>query len=142
MRVRTAFVLGGLALSAGTATPLVPVLAASAAFSGVLLTEFRMAECLSPTTRGIRPATAQPGAARRVAATSVPGAAGHRSAVGSEELNKTLLLARAQVVRAYLAEQGMARRRLAASGVGKSDHKNPQDPLAAENRRVEIVSVG
>lgn len=64
MRVRTAFVLGGLALSAGTATPLVPVLAASAAFSGVLLTEFRMAECLSPTTRGIRPATAQPGAVR------------------------------------------------------------------------------
>jgi hypothetical protein len=64
MRVRTAFVLGGLAVSAGTATLLVPVLTASAACSGVLLTELRMAECLSPTTRAIRRATAQPGVAR------------------------------------------------------------------------------
>jgi flagellar motor protein MotB len=52
------------------------------------------------------------------------------------------LLARTQVVSAYLLEQGVAGRRLAASGVGKSDHNNPQDPLAAENRRVEIVSAG
>lgn len=67
---------------------------------------------------------------------------GHTDAAGSDELNQTLSLARAQAVSAYLAEQGVAGRRLVASGVGKSEHKNAQDPLSAENRRVEIVPAG
>ncbi len=67
---------------------------------------------------------------------------GHTDAAGSDELNNTLSVARAQAVSAYLAEQGVAGRRLEASGVGKSEQKNPQDPLAAENRRVEIVPAG
>lgn len=198
MQIRTAFIFCGVALAAAAVTPFAPALAASAACSGAALTELRMSECLSPATRGIRPASpgaSQPGASQpvgqpgvAVSASSSPvssaqpgldleirfpfGSAelsgdakallqklahvlnvgelasrsikvvGHTDAAGSDELNRTLSMARAQAVSAYLAEQGVAGRRLAASGVGKSDQKNPQDPLAAENRRVEIVPVG
>jgi outer membrane protein OmpA-like peptidoglycan-associated protein len=67
---------------------------------------------------------------------------GHTDAAGSDELNAVLSVARAEAVSTYLAEQGVPGRRLVASGVGKRDHKNPQDPLAAENRRVEILPAG
>lgn len=203
MRIRTALILGGVALSAAAVTPVAPALAASAACSGTSMTELRMTECLAPATRGIRPASpavsqpaaalpgasqlgAQPGgaisASPPVVAQGQPGldleikfpfgsaeltsdakallqklahvlsagelasrsvkVVGHTDAAGSEELNKTLSVARAQAVSAYLAEQGVAGHRLTASGVGKNDYKNPQDPLAAENRRVEIVPFG
>lgn len=195
MRIRTAFILGGAALSAVTVIPFASALAASAACSGASLTELRMTECLSPATRGIRPASpaaSQPGASQpgggqqggalSPAAQAQPGLdleitfsfgsaeltgdakgvlqklahvlsvgdlasrsiklVGHTDAAGSDEMNKTLSMMRAQAVSAYLAEQGVAGRRLIASGVGSSVSKNPQNPLAAENRRVEIVPAG
>lgn len=177
-----------------------PANAASAACSGTALTELRMAECLSPATRGIRPADTAvsqpaPSTAAAPASASAPSAAGppaaspsqpgldleiqfpfgsaelsadtkallqklahvlgtgdlasrtikvvgHTDAAGSDELNKVLSANRAQAVSAYLAEQGISGRRLQASGVGKTDHKNARDPMAAENRRVEIVPAG
>jgi outer membrane protein OmpA-like peptidoglycan-associated protein len=188
--------LFGAALLAGLASlPVSNAFAASAACSGTALTELRMSECLSPATRGIRPATqsaprASPGTATpppaaqpaRIPAQSSPGVdleikfpfgsaelspdakallqklarvlasgdlasrsikvIGHTDAAGGEELNQSLSTARAQAVSAYLAEQGVSGQRLIPSGVGKSDHKNPKDPLAAENRRVEIVPAG
>lgn len=192
MRTGFTFLLCG---ALGAIVPLAasPSHAASAACSGNALTELRMLECLSPTTRGIRPAT--PASSQPASATNpVPSEAavrpaqgkpgldleikfpfgsaelsadaktllqklarvlaggelasrtikvvGHTDAAGSDELNQALSVARAQAVSAYLAEQGVPAQRLQALGVGKSDHKNPRDPMAAENRRVEIVPAG
>lgn len=182
MRTGSTFLLCG-ALAAASMLAAAPADAASAACSGTALTELRMSECLSPTTRGIRPATpaasspaatgpsataqAQPGVdleikfpfgsaelspvskallqklARVLGTGDLASRAikvvGHTDAAGSDELNQTLSVARAQAVSAYLAEQGVPGQRLQASGVGKSEHKNPRDPMAAENRRVEII---
>jgi outer membrane protein OmpA-like peptidoglycan-associated protein len=66
---------------------------------------------------------------------------GHTDAAGGEELNLTLSAERARAVSAFLAQQGVASGRLQASGVGKASLKNAKEPLASENRRVEIVPV-
>jgi outer membrane protein OmpA-like peptidoglycan-associated protein len=193
MRTGSTFLLCG-ALGAAVLLAASPSDAASAACSGTALTELRMLECLTPTTRGIRPATpaaSQPAApansapaepVARPAAQGKPGldleikfpfgsaelstdakallqklarvlssgelasrsikVVGHTDAAGSDELNQALSVARAQAVSAYLADQGVPGQRLQALGVGKSDQKNPRDPMAAENRRVEIVPAG
>eukprot|EP01037_Dinobryon_pediforme_P012411 gene12411-12497_t len=200
MRYGLTKLFGAVALAGFAGLPVADASAASAACSGTALTELRMSECLSPATRGIRPATqatpssapgstAQPaasqpasGQAARVPAQASPGldleikfpfgsaelgadskallqklahvlgsgelanrtikVIGHTDAAGSDELNQALSIARAQAVSAYLAEQGVSGGRLQPTGVGKSDHKNPKDPMAAENRRVEIVPAG
>ncbi len=67
---------------------------------------------------------------------------GHTDAAGSDELNQALSEQRAHAVAAFLAQQGVDSGRLQASGVGKRDLKNAQDPLAAVNRRVEVVPAG
>jgi flagellar motor protein MotB len=49
---------------------------------------------------------------------------------------------RADAVRRYLiANFGIAENRLVARGFGSQRLKNPQQPLADENRRVQIVNL-
>lgn len=67
---------------------------------------------------------------------------GHTDAKGSPTYNQKLSQARADEVRRYLiAAHGVEAVRLAASGKASSELANPGDPLAAENRRVRIVTL-
>lgn len=69
---------------------------------------------------------------------------GHTDSTGSYETNQTLSLARATVVRDYLASQGIAAAHIEVEGLG------PDQPVAdnataegrARNRRVEIILTG
>ncbi|WP_395698973.1 OmpA family protein [Aquabacterium sp.] len=63
---------------------------------------------------------------------------GHTDAKGPMELNMKLSRARADTVVAYLMQQGIPAERLTAEGKGPSELLNPQQPEAAENRRVEV----
>lgn len=63
---------------------------------------------------------------------------GHTDAKGTMELNMKLSRARADSVVAYLMQQGIPAERLTAEGKGPSELLNPQQPEAAENRRVEV----
>jgi outer membrane protein OmpA-like peptidoglycan-associated protein len=66
---------------------------------------------------------------------------GHADPRGGDELNLRLSQARAQSVVAYLVEQmGIARARLNAVGKGSAELLNTEQPTAAENRRVTIVT--
>ena len=47
---------------------------------------------------------------------------------------------RAAAVVQYLAQQGVQTDRLQAQGKGFSELLKPEDPLAADNRRVRIVA--
>ncbi|WP_275672643.1 OmpA family protein [Thermomonas flagellata] len=67
---------------------------------------------------------------------------GHTDASGSAAYNKALSERRANAVRQYLIENGVEASRLRAVGKGKSELLNPDDPLGAENRRVEIQATG
>ncbi len=65
---------------------------------------------------------------------------GHTDARGSEQYNQQLSERRAAAVKEYLVRTaGIDEARLIAIGLGKS--KPLADPLAAENRRVEIVNL-
>jgi outer membrane protein OmpA-like peptidoglycan-associated protein len=66
---------------------------------------------------------------------------GHTDAAGSAALNRRLSLERAAAVRAFLAALGVDGQRLAVVGKGSSELLNTQDPLAAENRRVRVVTL-
>ncbi len=67
---------------------------------------------------------------------------GHTDAAGSAEYNLALSHRRAQSVRRYLIETyKIAPDTLLVAGFGKERLKVP-DPLAAENRRVEVVNAG
>lgn len=63
---------------------------------------------------------------------------GHTDARGTMELNMKLSRARADSVVAYLMQQGIPAERLTAEGKGPNELLNPQQPDAAENRRVEV----
>jgi outer membrane protein OmpA-like peptidoglycan-associated protein len=68
--------------------------------------------------------------------------AGHTDAKGRAAYNLRLSEARAQSVRRFLiANFGIAETRLVAKGFGRKHLKNPRQPLAAENRRVQIVNL-
>lgn len=67
---------------------------------------------------------------------------GHTDAKGSDAYNKALSDRRAAAVRRYLVDHGVASSRLRAVGKGESQLLNPDDPEAAENRRVEILATG
>lgn len=63
---------------------------------------------------------------------------GHADKRGSDELNDRLSLERAQAVKKYLVDNGADPAMLLAVGLGSRALKVGTDPLAAENRRVEI----
>jgi outer membrane protein OmpA-like peptidoglycan-associated protein len=68
--------------------------------------------------------------------------AGHTDAKGGQHFNLDLSRRRAESVRRFLVAQfGIAGNRLVARGFGLTHLKNRAEPLAAENRRVQIVNL-
>jgi outer membrane protein OmpA-like peptidoglycan-associated protein len=63
---------------------------------------------------------------------------GHADASGTPEFNKELSLKRAEAVKEYLVSKGADAQMLETVGRGSEAPKVASDPLAAENRRVEI----
>jgi len=104
---------------------------------------------LSLTAAGFQPGSAllPEGMARQLAAVSdslreqraVVRVEVHSDASGSFEHSHALSQRRADAIRAYLIDRGVDPYRVHAVGMGASRPKRPNDPLAAENRRVEIV---
>jgi len=69
--------------------------------------------------------------------------AGHTDAKGSDSYNLALSQRRAESVKAFLVETyGVDGARLAVIGFGEEQLKDPDDPFADENRRVQIVNTG
>jgi outer membrane protein OmpA-like peptidoglycan-associated protein len=67
--------------------------------------------------------------------------AGHTDAAGSDTYNQSLSERRAEAVKIYLAQHfKLSPDQLLAIGFGRSQLKNAADPLAAENRRVQIAN--
>jgi len=68
--------------------------------------------------------------------------AGHTDGKGDKAYNQGLSERRAEAVRGFLVEKfGLAADRLVAIGYGFERLKNKDDPLAAENRRVQVVNL-
>lgn len=68
--------------------------------------------------------------------------AGHTDAKGSSAYNLGLSDARAKSVQSFLIEQfHMDPKQLVATGFGEEQLKNQDDPLAGENRRVQVVNM-
>ena len=69
--------------------------------------------------------------------------AGHTDAKGSDAYNLALSQRRAASVKAFLIKTyHVDGERLSAIGFGEEQLKNKDDPLADENRRVQIVNTG
>jgi outer membrane protein OmpA-like peptidoglycan-associated protein len=69
--------------------------------------------------------------------------AGHTDAKGGDAYNLKLSQRRADAIRRYLATQfRIEEQRLLAIGYGKEQLKNTANPLADENRRVQVVNFG
>jgi outer membrane protein OmpA-like peptidoglycan-associated protein len=67
--------------------------------------------------------------------------AGHTDAKGGDTFNQDLSERRAEAVKRYLVERyKLPAASLVSVGYGKTKLKNPDNPLAAENRRVQIVN--
>jgi outer membrane protein OmpA-like peptidoglycan-associated protein len=67
---------------------------------------------------------------------------GHTDAKGGQEYNQQLSERRAQSVRAFLAQNfSIPDDSLVATGYGKERLKNPANPFAAENRRVQVTNL-
>lgn len=67
---------------------------------------------------------------------------GHTDAKGSDEYNQGLSERRAETVKRFLIQKyHIPAANLVSAGYGKKGPKNPNDPFAAENRRVEIVNM-
>lgn len=65
---------------------------------------------------------------------------GHTSAEGDAAFNQKLSEARAQAAVDFLVEhEGIDASRLEAVGKGSSELKNPENPMAPENRRTEFI---
>jgi outer membrane protein OmpA-like peptidoglycan-associated protein len=68
---------------------------------------------------------------------------GHTDGAGSDGYNLALSERRAEAVKFYLAQHfNLPSDQMFAVGFGRSQLKNGTDPLAAENRRVQIVNAG
>lgn len=68
--------------------------------------------------------------------------AGHTDAAGNDGYNQSLSERRAAAVKAFLAAQfDLPADHLVAMGFGRTQLKNAADPLAPENRRVQIVNI-
>lgn len=65
---------------------------------------------------------------------------GHTDASGSPAQNQRLSQERAEEVRLYLVALGVHPSRLRAVGRGSSDLADPLNPMAANNRRVRVVT--
>jgi len=63
---------------------------------------------------------------------------GHADASGTPEANQQLSVKRAEAVKEYLVHKGADPSMLLIAGQGSKDPANPANPLAPENRRVEI----
>jgi outer membrane protein OmpA-like peptidoglycan-associated protein len=69
--------------------------------------------------------------------------AGHTDAVGTAEYNRSLSERRSAAVKDYLVQHfNISAMRLESVGWGFHKLRNPNDPQAAENRRVEIANLG
>lgn len=66
---------------------------------------------------------------------------GHTDARGKADYNLRLSRLRAEAVKARLEKLGVAGMRLVSEGRGNTEPANAADPLAAENRRVRIVTL-
>lgn len=67
---------------------------------------------------------------------------GHTDAVGGDEYNRRLSQRRAAAVKHYMVvRHGIPAQRLEVMGMGKSQPLIPQNPYAAENRRVQFRAV-
>lgn len=66
---------------------------------------------------------------------------GHTDAKGAADYNRRLSQLRADAVRDVLGQQGVDAGRLVTSGKGSSELARPDQPFAAENRRVRIVNL-
>jgi outer membrane protein OmpA-like peptidoglycan-associated protein len=68
--------------------------------------------------------------------------AGHTDAAGSDAYNQDLSERRADSIKRYLMDKyGIAGADLVTVGYGKSKLKNPSQPLAEVNRRVQVVNM-
>jgi outer membrane protein OmpA-like peptidoglycan-associated protein len=68
--------------------------------------------------------------------------AGHTDAAGTEEYNQSLSERRADAIKKYLIDKyGIAGSDLVTVGYGKSKLKDPSQPLAEANRRVQVVNM-
>lgn len=65
---------------------------------------------------------------------------GHTDSKGSDIYNKNLSQRRADAVQEFLKQQGIESKRMAARGLGFSQLLYPDQPQAAENRRVRIIA--
>ena len=63
---------------------------------------------------------------------------GHADASGTPEANQQLSIKRADAVKDYLVQKGADPAMLVVVGLGSKELANPNNPTAAENRRVEI----
>jgi len=67
--------------------------------------------------------------------------AGHTDAKGGDVYNQALSERRAEAVRRFLVQKfGLASENIVPIGFGNTQLKNPNDPYAGENRRVQIVN--
>jgi outer membrane protein OmpA-like peptidoglycan-associated protein len=67
---------------------------------------------------------------------------GHTDGKGSDAYNHDLSERRAEAVKRFLIETyHIPAANLLSAGYGKEGYKNPADPFAAENRRVEVVNM-
>ncbi|WP_426438860.1 OmpA family protein [Bradyrhizobium genosp. P] len=68
--------------------------------------------------------------------------AGHTDAAGGEEYNQGLSERRADAIKRYLVDKfGIAGADLVTVGYGKSKLKDPSQPMADVNRRVQVVNM-
>jgi outer membrane protein OmpA-like peptidoglycan-associated protein len=68
--------------------------------------------------------------------------AGHTDAAGGEEYNQSLSERRADAIKKYLIDKyGINGSDLVTVGYGKSKLKDPNQPLAEANRRVQVVNM-
>ena len=68
--------------------------------------------------------------------------AGHTDAAGGEAYNQDLSERRADSIKRYLVDKyGIAATDLVTVGYGKSKLKDPAQPMAEVNRRVQVVNM-
>jgi outer membrane protein OmpA-like peptidoglycan-associated protein len=69
---------------------------------------------------------------------------GHTDSIGSDDYNQQLSEARAEAVRQYLIQQGIAAPQITARGMGKTEPIATNDTPEGrqQNRRVELVLSG